>query len=315
MSDSAAALETPSTGNSLPPQLVQGIAGQPLFANDDLRISRWRCVERATGLTSSRAVEYHVISFVHSGSFRLHAQARTTFIDANRVVILPPHLPYQTSHPCGCGDAGSSLALSPGVWRDLWRGHDQRRAELRLPVAYACGPCPSPTLLRQRALVRALDSASSLCGLAAEESALRIADEVIGACANLWRRKARPLRVEARRRREAVDAAQVFLWRNLGRRLQLKDIAAAAEISTSSLRRFFVAELGEPVHRYLIRLRLRAALERLQDRRCDITDLAFELGFASSSHLAMAFRQEFSLTPSGWRDRTRTVASRLVRPG
>jgi AraC family transcriptional regulator len=222
------------------------------------------------------------------------------------VVILQPHLPYQTSHPCGCGDTGSSLALSLDVYADLWRGHDEHFAESALPFGEACGPCPSRALLRQRALVRGLDSGSTPCAMAIEESALQITDEVIGACASRSRRNGRKAKVDARRRREAVEAAQVFMSRNVGERLQLGEVAAAAGTSVSSLWRSFVAETGEPAHRYLVRLRLRTALERLADGGCDITDLAFELGFSSSSHLTMAFRKEFSITPSTWRRATAT---------
>jgi AraC-like DNA-binding protein len=65
-----------------------------------------------------------------------------------------------------------------------------------------------------------------------------------------------------------------------------------------------------PLYRYLTRLRLRAALERLADGARDLTALALELGFSSHSHFADAFRREFGRTPSDVRNGAgrRTVA-------
>ena len=63
-----------------------------------------------------------------------------------------------------------------------------------------------------------------------------------------------------------------------------------------------------PLHRYLTRLRLRAALERLAGGANDLTALALDLGFSSHSHFADAFRREFGRTPSAVRgDGRRTL--------
>jgi AraC-like DNA-binding protein len=63
-------------------------------------------------------------------------------------------------------------------------------------------------------------------------------------------------------------------------------------------------------HRYLTRLRLRAALERLPDAS-DLTALALELGFSSHSHFTDAFRREFRRTPSearrDWREMSKNL--------
>jgi AraC-like DNA-binding protein len=56
-----------------------------------------------------------------------------------------------------------------------------------------------------------------------------------------------------------------------------------------------------PIHRYLTRLRLRAALERLAGGVHDLTALALEIGFSSHSHFTDVFRREFGRTPSAVR--------------
>jgi AraC-like DNA-binding protein len=76
------------------------------------------------------------------------------------------------------------------------------------------------------------------------------------------------------------------------------------------LARVFRERAGVPVHRYLTRLRLRAALERLSDGADDLTALALDLGFSSHSHFTDAFRREFGRSPS---DVRRDAGPRALR--
>jgi AraC-like DNA-binding protein len=64
------------------------------------------------------------------------------------------------------------------------------------------------------------------------------------------------------------------------------------------LSRIFTAEVGVPIHRYLVRLRLRLALELMSQRPRDLSWVALEAGFASHSHFTAAFRAEYGVPPS-----------------
>ena len=68
------------------------------------------------------------------------------------------------------------------------------------------------------------------------------------------------------------------------------------------LARVFQHRTGQPIHRYLTRLRLRASLERLSDGTSDLAALALALGFSSHSHFTDSFRREFGCKPSDVRD-------------
>lgn len=50
-----------------------------------------------------------------------------------------------------------------------------------------------------------------------------------------------------------------------------------------------------------MKCRIRRAEDLLKDRTRSITDIAAELGFASSQHFATRFRQETGKTPRDWR--------------
>jgi AraC-like DNA-binding protein len=92
-----------------------------------------------------------------------------------------------------------------------------------------------------------------------------------------------------------------LLAKRLGERITLEEIARALEASPFHLARVFQTQTGVPVHRYLSRLRLRTALDRLEAGARDLTALALELNFSSHSHFTDAFRREFGFTPSNFR--------------
>ncbi len=113
-------------------------------------------------------------------------------------------------------------------------------------------------------------------------------------------RKRRHLRREiaARRDREIVDAVRRLLAQRFCEPLSLDQIAAASGCSVFHLCRVYRQHAGLPVHKYLRRLRVRAALDRLAERDTPITSLALDVGFSSQSHFTDAFRAEFGASPA-----------------
>jgi AraC-like DNA-binding protein len=101
--------------------------------------------------------------------------------------------------------------------------------------------------------------------------------------------------------RGAVDAARHIMAARYSDRLLIDEIAHAVHLSPFHLSRVFRRETGLPLHRYATSLRLRAALDRLADRRVDLTMLALDLGFSSYNHFSTAFRRAFNLSPAAFR--------------
>ena len=64
----------------------------------------------------------------------------------------------------------------------------------------------------------------------------------------------------------------------------------------------FKRTTGQTPHEFLVTCRIRKAMDILsKDPSARITDLATDLGFASSQHFAARFRRETGKTPSEWR--------------
>jgi AraC-like DNA-binding protein len=81
-------------------------------------------------------------------------------------------------------------------------------------------------------------------------------------------------------------------------RLTLTRIARALGVSVFHLCRSFRRATGLTLHAYRDQVRLRAALERLEQGERDLTRLALDLGYSSHSHFTAAFRRSFGTSPS-----------------
>jgi AraC-like DNA-binding protein len=78
----------------------------------------------------------------------------------------------------------------------------------------------------------------------------------------------------------------------------LDDLAGTLYTSPYHLARLFRAATGFSVHGYLVQLRLRLGLDRLDGRSEEIGEVGRVLGFGTHSHFTASFRRAFGLTPS-----------------
>lgn len=94
---------------------------------------------------------------------------------------------------------------------------------------------------------------------------------------------------------------QQYLNSTLARPLRLDDVANAAALSPHAASRIFHREAGLALRIYARRLRVRTALARIADCH-EFSQVALQLGFFDHAHFTKAFRAEFGMTPSDWRD-------------
>ena len=99
------------------------------------------------------------------------------------------------------------------------------------------------------------------------------------------------------RLQRSIEYLEAALPRSVG----LVELAALVGLSTVHLTALFRNGTGEPPHRWLMRRRVERACEMLADPMCSITEVAHACGFASSQHLATAFRKRLGMTPSQFR--------------
>lgn len=96
--------------------------------------------------------------------------------------------------------------------------------------------------------------------------------------------------IQKRRLQKYIDA-------NLGTRPTVSDLAQQVGMGRSRFSAAFRTAFGATPALYVLHLRLAKAQSRLATGPCDLSELAYELGFASHSHLTNAFKARFGYPP------------------
>ena len=107
-------------------------------------------------------------------------------------------------------------------------------------------------------------------------------------------REAEDLNRRMLRARDAMDRAYA-------EPLDVRTVAAVAHVSEAHFIRTFRAVFGETPHRYLQRRRVERSMFLLRETDRRITDICFDVGFASLGTFSRTFRDIVGESPSGYR--------------
>jgi AraC family transcriptional regulator len=204
------------------------------------------------------------------GVFVVHREGEPVVADPATAIVLRAGQEYRVSHPVDHGDRSTSLVFAPGIVEEAL-------------------PRTTHIVLRPATQLRAALVTARL-GLAGEEGALLLLSDIAADAGDRTRVTAAVVR--------RVEDVRALLAADPARQWRLRDVAAAAHVSPYHLARQFRGATGETIARYVTRLRLALALDRIAAGEDDLARLAHDTGFAHHSHLSARFRALFSLTPS-----------------
>lgn len=243
--------------------------------------------------------------------------------DSTRAVLFHPGETYDVSHsspqPHECTvfafSAASLAAAEERLVRCLTRSCEPQDS-LRQNV----GPI---ALFRYHRLRRALVRATSMAAApvtvpAVEQEALNLLHDSVVSTAPVTRASSNIVpsttaianSVSRRLRRELAESTKLLLAGAPDKPHPIDEVAGKLGVSPSHLSHVFRAQVGLPLHQYLLQVRLSAAVARLSDGESDLSRLGLDLGFTSHSHFSTAFRHWFGITPSRARKLLTSVPAR-----
>lgn len=241
------------------------------------------------------------LCLVRSGLFGYQASGREHIADANSVLLLRPGVEFETRHPGPENEACTVFSVPDASLRAITgtsEGDEVPEIPWTVRTVGALAYRDHWALLREMSE----DPGDPDRVLAIEEHALRVATSLLNTPLTQGR-SSRILRAATEQvHHELTESVKELIALRISERLPLTEVASEVGWSPFELSRVFRRHTGSPIHRYRRQLRLRTAYSRLADGESHIGNLALDLGFATHSHFAEAFRSEFGIAPSDLRD-------------
>jgi AraC family transcriptional regulator len=112
-----------------------------------------------------------------------------------------------------------------------------------------------------------------------------------------------------------IQAVMRYIREHINEPLDREMLAAIAGFSVPHFHRVFTAHVGESAISYVRRLRLERAGRKLRMGAVNITEVALAAGYDTHAAFSKAFKQQFGLSPSEFRQLGCRAATQLLRKG
>jgi len=216
------------------------------------------------------------------GVYVMEARAHPIVIDTTTVVLTAPDEEYRILHPVDGGDDATIIWVAPSVLEDAFGG-----------VTARVGNLQPHNHLAICLLTHAFRNADADL-LQAEDSTLLLLASLRRSFADLNTPHYQLGPAQMRR----VEQARMLLASSPTRGWDLAKLGRALSCSPFHLARQFRLGTGETISRYVLRLRLALALERLAEGERNLAALALDAGFSHHSHFTARFRGVYGITPA-----------------
>jgi AraC-like DNA-binding protein len=272
-------------------------ADRVVFSTECVTIGAFRCATTHPSFRNSGPIRDDCFVFPRTTVIIQHDAARPFVADPTIITLYNRRQEYERRPVSPEGDRCDWFAVSPDLLRGALVEFDPAAAGDERPIRFAHVPADAPTYLEQRRLF--VDASASADPLDVEERVVGLLDRVLGRA--YARQPRRTPERSASRASDLADAAKRWVAPRAAQRLTLARIAGALGCSVFHLCRSFRRVTGLTLHAYRDEVRLRTALERLEEGERDLTRLALDLGYSSHSHFTAAFRRSFATPPSAAR--------------
>jgi AraC family transcriptional regulator len=272
---------------------------EQLFAGRFFRVGVFRCPPDAPPWNELNEFRGQALAVFPATSVVIEHQGHEPVLaNPNHVMFYSGGQRYRRRLHDPRGDVSVLVAPSPRV------------VDSNLP--FVQGPCSPEAFLAQHEVVRHIRTADRINPDFVEETLRDVLARVISDAFAVYRirRSRRP--ATRSMHHKLVERAKALLTERPTERWTLSAVAAELHTSEFHLARIFRASTGFTLHAYRNQLRLRLAVDVLDDDALKVGELAHGLGYASHSHFTDSFSAAFGAPPSAVRGALGPRSSREV---
>jgi AraC family transcriptional regulator len=114
---------------------------------------------------------------------------------------------------------------------------------------------------------------------------------------------------------ESINNVKLHIHEHINESLNREVLASVAGFSVPHFHRVFTACVGENISSYIRRVRLERAGRKLRLGAVDITEVALAAGYDTHAAFGKAFKQQFGLSPSEFRQLDCRTATQILMQG
>jgi len=114
---------------------------------------------------------------------------------------------------------------------------------------------------------------------------------------------------------QRLHAVQQYIRKHLAEPLEREHLARLAGFSVPHFHRIFTASVGISPSAYVRRIRLERAGHKLRMGAVDICEVALAAGYETHTAFSKAFKQQFGLSPSEFRQLDCRSATEILHKG
>lgn len=270
-----------------------------VFAGEVVSIGRWRLPAGHPQFGRTGPARGPIMVFPRTTMWIQHDGEAPFVADQNVVTFYNQGQEYRRTVISREGDRCEWFRIEPWVLRDAVRVWDPPAADSeRRPFALMHGRSAAESYLAQRCVYRHARQSDRPDRLYIEETMLDVLHATLGRAY-----RARQHAGVSRTHVDLVMHAREVIATDPTRPLTLADLARRCAVSVFHLARVFRRLTGRSIHCHRNELRLHLSLERVMQRRSDLTAIAIDLGYSSHSHFTAAFKALYGITPSEARAR------------
>ena len=270
-----------------------------LYRSDVAAVGSFRCPSVHPLYRDSGPCTHHTFVFPRSFTEIRHDDGRRFVGGPDSVALYNQHQTYFRKRISDV-DASDWYVVADDLLREAIAEHDRASSERHArPFRFTHARVDAETYLLQRRVFDAVRTRADVDAGWVDETVLGVLRRVLASAYD----ESVPAPI-SRGDVDRVEEAKRIIAERVTSVVSLRELARGVDSSPFRLCRTFKAQTGETLTSYRHSLRLRLALDRLRDRRTDLTDLALDLGYSSHSHFTAVFRRRFGITPSAVRARS-----------